>query len=395
MRIGPRDPAALPVAFVCNNQYHLSVCSEVARRLAVPCDLFLLGKQPRLARSPQATSPPWRCKVTWFSEGGGRALLRMPRSEVADFCRAATRDRYRVIVYFVDKEFSNQLLLRLHPHSVKVLVEEGVGLYVSGKPTWRDSLTRRLFAYKSTGHWLRFCGVEQGANRYHEHLVARYPDLVPREKKCRVQVHGFDIPLAATCDGSNCPSVPNGMETQRSKPVFLFVGSGVEVTHKGWLSVAEETRQLRDLFALFEERGFACYAKPHPREPEGRYRRLGRNVVELDDARPVELLAAHLKPQAAAAYMSTAILNLTSVRRRYYLHEWIPVDFPNKAVLRQLLPRARGIETPQCAEDLRSMMDRPSDQPLPEESTGARSLRLPDVLERLMVKELVQPRACA
>jgi len=384
----------MTVAFVCNNEYHLSVCSEVASRLAVACDLFLLGRLPSLARSPRAAASCWRRKVTWFSEGGGRALLRMPRSEVADFRNAATRDRYRAIVYFVDKEFSNQLFLRLHPDSTKILVEEGIGLYVSGAPTWPDALKRRLLAYKSTGYWLRFRGVEQGANRYHEHLIARFPELVPGEKTRRARVHRFDIPLAPTGDDDTCPSVSGDSKPSRAKPVLLFVGSGVEVTDRGWLSVAEEARQLRDLFATFQQRGFACHAKPHPREPEGKYRRLGSDVVEIHDSRPVELVAAHLEPRAAAAYMSTALLNLPAVERRYYLHEWIPSEFPNKAVLRRLLPRVGGIKVPKCVEELRSMLDRPAGPP-PADPEAPGGLRLPDAIERLIVEQMTQPRASA
>jgi len=375
----------MSVAFVCNNEYHLSLCSEVAPRLRVPSDLFLLGKLPSLERSPRAALPCWRRKVSWFSEGGGRALLSIPRAEVANFCRHAVENPYRALVYFVDKEFSNQLLLRLHPHTTKILVEEGIGLYVGGKPRWGDTLKRMLLAYWATGEWLCFRGLEQGANGYHDHLIARFPDLIPLEKRKHCEVHRFGTAFAPSrCTGPG--RHPNGLTQQASNPAFLFVGSGVEVTRNRWLSVAEEQRQLRELFALFEQRGFTCYAKPHPREPVGKYRQLGENVVEIRDERPVELVAEDLAPRAAATYMSTGILNLHHVERRYCLHDWIPRAFPNKAVLRQLLPRIPRVSAPASLDALKAMLDLPpSPEALVGQSGDAGGV-MADVLENVIVR---------
>lgn len=333
-------------AFACNNSYHLAVARSVACCIDAEWDLYLFGRQPALEQDEVVADPVWRARETWFLEGGLRSQLSLERRSVRRKLESLRSGGYGIVFYFVDKEPSNQLFLLEHSESKKVLIQEGIGLY-NGDPMAVAERVKKtaVWAWKF-GRRLRCKGAEQGANRYHDDVIARWPDLLPSSKVGQAEVHGYQQVMPLEDWRRSRPVGGESGPLGESRPCVLFVGSGVEVTSHSWLSLDREREILCRLVDAAEAAGMAFLVKPHPREAKGKYEKIDSRIQVIDSLEPVEGVCLTVRPEVVVTFMSSAVLNLLPLFRVVLLYDLIGSDFANKRVLKQIRPQVEGVEVP-------------------------------------------------
>jgi hypothetical protein len=344
---GQRLPADLRAAFVCNNVYHLAVARSVAQSIEAKWDLYLFGRPEILQGAEGARLPVWRNRQEWFHDGSLRSLLAMPAREISHRLGQLGGEEYDFVFYFIDKEPTNQLFLRRHPESRKVLIQEGIGLYNRVPMPWRERAKKSLVWSWKFRTWLRCRGSEQGANLYHDHVVARWPQALPPCKVGTAEVHGYEQAMPAG-DFLQTNEKARTHEIAGAEECVLFVGS--PVVNLGWVSSQREAEIVRSLVRTAERAGSTFCVKPHPREPAGKYEQIDPRIQVLHDKEPVESFCMQQRPPVILSFMSSALLNLCYQPRLIYLYDLIDRDFPNKAILKRLRGCGCAFDVPKTIE---------------------------------------------
>ena len=335
----------LRAAFACNNFYHLAVARSVAQSIDADWDLYVFGRPEILHGAEAARLPVWRNRDEWFHDGSLRTLLAMPTTEVSSRLRTFKSRKYDFLFYFIDKEPTNQLFLRSHPESRKVLIQEGIGLYNGVPMPLRERAKKSLVWSWKFRTPLRCRGSEQGANLYHDHLIARWPQSLPSCKVGRAKVHCYEQAMPAR----DCvQTLDTADESIRQQLRVLFVGS--PLTNLGWIGEEREAEVVRYLVDAADRIGGSFFAKPHPREAVGKYEQIDPRIHVVHDKEPVESFCLQHRPQVVVSFMSSALLNLCYQPRLVYLYDLIDRGFPNKAILKELRRTGCMFEAPTSLE---------------------------------------------
>jgi len=360
--IPPQGPGGLRAAFACNNAYHLAVAMSTVRHVPGNWDLYLFGRSPTLAGMAAAKLPIWHRRTEWFYDGSLRTLLAIPANRISSALHSLRGQKYEYIFYFVDKEPTNQLFLRTHPESQKVLIQEGIGLYDDTRLTFKVQIKKKLIWSLKFHTPLRCRGAEQGVNQYHHHIVARWPEALPSCKVGRATAHGYRQAVPAQ-DFERIPNAASSLSKKRQQNTVLFVGSGIKITSHGWMSLDEEAEIIRQLVDVAVSCGRLFCVKPHPGEPHGKYEQIDPRIRVIYEGLPVEALCLRQRPRIVLSFMSSALLNLCYQPRLVYLYELIGRDFPNKAVLRNIRRASCDFEAPTSMAEAATAIRTAGDMP--------------------------------
>lgn len=330
--MNPINSRSLNVGFVCNNYYHILISEAIFEVVEGKKDLFVFTRIESLANEDNVTSKSWDKIVKFGFSGSLKDWVKCSKKILNSKIQSQNSTVYDLIFYFVDKEIPNQYFLQLHCESIKVLIEEGIGLYDGCNSIGiRDILLQALCLFRY-GFRLRKRGNEQGANGYHNWLILRDKKSLPKSKTC-ARLLEYDVAFENGIKGRKDTRV-NRRNAQEK--LALIIGS---VSSESSVGADEEMQILLSFVDILVENKFKVQIKMHPREPVFKYQELIPKCELVEDRAPVELYCQEFEPDCVISVMSSALINIADMTSRskcFYIFPCFTFNFINIAILEKM-----------------------------------------------------------
>jgi len=346
-------------SFLCSNAYHILVSKYLASKLRGKKYLYLYTRMYGLVNNSILDCDDWVVIDTWYVPDGVKNILQLKYHDVFVHKKRVRAIEPDVIFYFVDKDVLSQFYLRHNKRSLKILIEEGIGLYSAEVFKSYKKFLIKSFSFIKLMLNAKLGYAEQGGNQYHDVVCCRYPGILPSIKKKQAKVLKYDsymcekdyIEVVGDSNKCKCYIQSNG------KPSILYIGSGVELFKK-WMTVKDYEYIMTSIISQSKKYDYNFYVKPHPKESKEIYSSIIDEVIYIEDPVPVEIYAYKIKPIIVMSFMSSALLNLYWIPSKIYLYDLIDSEFPNKRILRDICMISTGYESPKSIEKVMSVVEK-------------------------------------
>ena len=223
----------------------------------------------------------------------------------------ATLDFSKTVLFlFSDQHIISRKILTKYGNSAKdvILVEEGMATYLirSHKvPKSKDWLINLILGANYEPYI--------GANKLIRTIFVKHPDMLPLEKKGDRLIVEQDNVFRDAIWGRFFGDALNTMRDKHLKHnSILWLGQPLDLDG---VSSEEQIDWLESILRALPDDYEICI-KPHPREAEGKYKRLNSitrvTVLNLKDLNwiPIEIIASLIKPKIILTAFSTAANNI-------------------------------------------------------------------------------------
>jgi hypothetical protein len=304
------------IAIVAQTPFHLFSAVLIRNLCGVDADLWLLDPSLRAYQQRCEDLGVWR--NVFYAEINQEVVgaldfkakvmrLRRVRSLQRRITAYLERTRPSAVVIFADNHEITAAFARLGKSIAGariVMVEEGTAVYFSFRSV-RAGLFRR---------WLRRViridnpdGYSVGWSPNVDAIVVSHPELAHADYLQRRELFRFPpgpYPSRAVAEFLRLTELP--IETLTGRDIVLLGQPWVEI---GALSVGEESELLKSLDCASLAR--RVLLKPHPFEPEGKYRFLSNIRVTDEKLRrvPAEIIFEKIRPSVVISVFSSAVVN--------------------------------------------------------------------------------------
>ena len=306
------------------------VSQQIIKELDIKSDLFLFGNLG-LNKTSYLNKDLWENIYFMTYDLNVFSYIKNSRNKLL---KNEFKNKYDYIIYFVDTDIPNQLFLKNNSKATRILIEEGIGLYDMGVLDRFRSIIKKIFFSIFCFKNVSFKHYEQGANKYHDYLLCRIPEILPENKK-NTNVLKYDV-------------IESSLEqkvTESENRKILYLGSNM--CKMGWMKEDDERKLFEAVFFNLINDGYKIYIKPHPREEIEKYQRYS-NIEIIQSDEPAEIIGKKLDPVATFSIASSGILNLPN---GVFLYNFVKTSFPNKKILKKI-ERLNKLSAPTTYEEL-------------------------------------------
>lgn len=220
-----------------------------------------------------------------------------------------------VFVCFSDNYIISQGLMSKWKKSYKVLVDEGIAIYSAANEFDKIDKNKAIKILKeillSFILGFRYRRIGHGSNNLINAIIARYPNLIPKEKLCNKLCYSIDLNKETLEE--NLHQVSNVLANS-----FLFISQCLSEDKS--TSLEKEIAFYSTLSDILNKKGLNLYIKPHPRDSEKKLNILSKFGFVLWESQfiPVEAISNHElnKFMGIGTFNSSAVLSIKKYKNK-------------------------------------------------------------------------------